>query len=204
MAKTRIQFLCRQCGSVHPKWMGKCPDCGSWDALEEYKAPTFDARAAAVARVADGGDGGATHQTGDLTRAGEALPIDQIDEGDVSRLPCGINEFDRILGGGIVPGSAVLVGGEPGIGKSTLLLQVARGASRRESDEATKRRSDEGGRRSDRKDGRRILFFPFVASSLGHFVASACPLRDQRGKRKANPHAGHAAGRLLAQSAGAG
>ena len=126
MAKSRIQFLCRQCGSVHPKWMGKCPDCGAWDALEEYKAPTFDARAAAVANNAMPAAGGGASQTGDLTRAGEALPLDEIDEGDLPRLPSGINEFDRILGGGIVPGSAVLIGGEPGIGKSTLLLQVAR------------------------------------------------------------------------------
>ena len=121
MAKTRIQFLCRQCGSVHPKWMGKCPDCGAWDALEEYKAPTFDARAAAVAASSP-----RSVQTGDIIQGAEALPLDQIDEGDLPRMPCGINEFDRILGGGIVPGSAVLVGGEPGIGKSTLLLQVAR------------------------------------------------------------------------------
>jgi DNA repair protein RadA/Sms len=145
MAKARIQFLCRQCGSVHPKWMGKCPDCGAWDALEEYKAPTFDARQAAVARspgLGGAGDAPAAHQTADLTRAGEALPLDQIDDTDLPRLPSGINEFDRILGGGIVPGSAVLVGGEPGIGKSTLLLQVARevaagGATKRRSDEAT-------------------------------------------------------------------
>lgn len=125
MAKTRIQFLCRNCGSVHPKWMGKCPDCNAWDALEEYKAPTFDARAAAVSR-GPVGSGAIASQTGDLTQAGEAVPLDQIDEGDLPRLPCGIHEFDRILGGGIVPGSAVLVGGEPGIGKSTLLLQVAK------------------------------------------------------------------------------
>jgi DNA repair protein RadA/Sms len=123
MAKVRIQFLCRQCGSVHPKWMGKCPDCGAWDALEEYKAPAFDARAAAVAPGA--GAAVAIRQTGDLGKAGEALPLDEIDETDLPRLPCGIGEFDRILGGGIVPGSVVLVGGEPGIGKSTLLLQVA-------------------------------------------------------------------------------
>jgi DNA repair protein RadA/Sms len=132
MAKPRIQFLCRQCGSVHPKWMGKCPDCGAWDALEEYKAPTFDARAAAVAKDPRlPSSSPITSQTGDLTRAGEALPLDQIDEGDLPRLPSGIGEFDRILGGGIVPGSAVLIGGEPGIGKSTLLLQVARDLSMR-------------------------------------------------------------------------
>src|SRR5687767_1905619 len=108
MAKTRIQFLCRQCGSVHPKWMGKCPDCGAWDALEEYKAPTFDARQAAVAAPGARGPVGDAaafpNSTGDLTQAGEALPLDQIDDADLPRLPCGINEFDRILGGGIVPG----------------------------------------------------------------------------------------------------
>src|SRR5437660_1650524 len=116
MAKSRTQFLCNQCGSVHPKWMGKCPDCGTWDSLEEYKAPAADARAAARLDPA---------QTGDLTRGAEALTLDQIDEAESPRRPTGIGEFDRILGGGVVPGSAVLVGGEPGIGKSTLLLQVA-------------------------------------------------------------------------------
>jgi len=128
MSKAKVQFLCRQCGSVHPKWMGKCPDCGTWDALEEYKAPTFDARAAAVSPRGPMGmpAGIGATITGDLTRAGEAMPLDQIDDEDLARLPTGIGEFDRILGGGLVPGSAVLVGGEPGIGKSTLLLQVAR------------------------------------------------------------------------------
>ncbi|MDB5300166.1 MAG: radA [Phycisphaerales bacterium] len=120
MAKTRTQFLCNHCGSVHPKWMGKCPDCGTWDALEEYKAPTADPRAE--------GRAGA-NQTGDIARGAEALTLAQIDESDTPRRPSGISEFDRILGGGIVPGSAVLVGGEPGIGKSTLLLQVAHALS---------------------------------------------------------------------------
>jgi DNA repair protein RadA/Sms len=98
--------------------MGKCPDCGTWDALEEYKAPTPDARAAS--RLSAG-----LSQTGDLTQGGQALTLAEIDEADAPRQPTGIGEFDRILGGGVVPGSAVLVGGEPGIGKSTLLLQVA-------------------------------------------------------------------------------
>ena len=116
MAKTKTQFLCNHCGSVHPKWMGKCPDCGTWDALQEYKAPTPDARAEARS---------ANHQTGDITKGGEALSLSEIDEDECPRRQTGIGEFDRILGGGIVPGSAVLIGGEPGIGKSTLLLQVA-------------------------------------------------------------------------------
>src|SRR4029078_7409935 len=117
MAKIRVQFLCNNCGSVHPKWMGKCPDCGTWDSLEEYKAPTEDARKP--------GPLGPAPATGDLTHGAAPLPIDEIDSDDAPRTPTGISEFDRILGGGIVPGSAVLVGGEPGIGKSTLLLQVA-------------------------------------------------------------------------------
>ena len=117
MAKTRTQFLCNHCGSVHPKWMGKCPDCGTWDALEQYTAPTPDARAAS--RTPGAG------QTGDIAHGGEALSLSEIDEAESPRRATGIGEFDRILGGGIVPGSAVLIGGEPGIGKSTLLLQVA-------------------------------------------------------------------------------
>ena len=117
MAKKRTQFLCNHCGSVHAKWFGKCPDCRTWDSLEEYKAPTFDERAART--------GGGSTATGDLAQAAEAVAIGKIREADIPRTKSGIGEFDRILGGGVVPGSAILVGGEPGIGKSTLLLQVA-------------------------------------------------------------------------------
>src|SRR5262245_23665917 len=119
MAKARTQFLCNTCGSVHAKWLGKCPDCGTWDSLEEFKAPTEDTRRPTL-RAA-----GAAGATGDLATAGKAMSLDEIDEADTPRCATGIGEFDRILGGGVVPGSAVLVGGEPGIGKSTLLLQVA-------------------------------------------------------------------------------
>jgi len=140
MAKSRTQFLCNHCGSVHPKWMGKCPDCGTWDALEEYKAPTPDARA--TVRTA-----AAATQTGDIARGGEALALAEIDEAETPRRATGIGEFDRILGGGIVPGSAVLIGGEPGIGKSTLLLQVAHELSK-EGSGFRVQRSEEGGTRS--------------------------------------------------------
>jgi DNA repair protein RadA/Sms len=122
MAKQKIQFLCNTCGSVHPKWLGKCPDCGTWDALEEYKPPTDDTRNPLQQVDRDVG-------TGNLVRGGEPVTVADIDQADSPRLPTGIGEFDRVLGGGVVPGSAVLVGGEPGIGKSTLLLQVAQSLS---------------------------------------------------------------------------
>src|SRR5262245_56956494 len=115
VAKVRTQFLCNQCGSVHPKWMGKCPDCGAWDSLEEYKQPAPDTRRDSL--KASG--------TADIAQGADAMTLAEIDESVTARAPTGIGEFDRILGGGIVSGSAILVGGEPGIGKSTLLLQVA-------------------------------------------------------------------------------
>src|SRR5205085_1883486 len=115
--KNKTQFLCNSCGSVHPKWMGKCPDCGTWDSLEEYKEPAFDERAQRSGKLAAEAERGMS--------AAEPMIIAEIEEADAPRLKSGIGEFDRILGGGVVPGSAILVGGEPGIGKSTLLLQVA-------------------------------------------------------------------------------
>jgi len=117
MAKAKIHFLCNNCGSVHPKWMGKCPDCGTWDSLEEYKEPAFDERAERSGKLAAEVERG--------IGSAEPMIIAEIEEADAPRLKSGIGEFDRILGGGVVPGSAILVGGEPGIGKSTLLLQVA-------------------------------------------------------------------------------
>src|SRR5687767_7833742 len=142
MAKVRTQFLCNNCGSVHPKWMGKCPDCGTWDSLEEYKPPTPDARAANARGVT-----AAAGATGDLAHGGEALSLAEIDEADIPRRATGIGEFDRVLGGGVVPGSAVLVGGEPGIGKSTLLLQVAH--------ELALERAEGGGSRMEGKEKRK-------------------------------------------------
>ncbi len=113
MAKTRQQFLCNKCGSMHPKWMGKCPDCGAWDALQPYTAPAHDARKAAIIG------------TSDIATGADAMPISRIEQDQIARYESGIGEFDRVLGGGVVPGSATLIGGDPGIGKSTLLLQAA-------------------------------------------------------------------------------
>src|SRR5476651_375841 len=101
MAKTRSQFLCNHCGSLHVKWLGKCPDCGTWDSLESYNPPAPDARAEARSAMMAGG-----RTPGDLATAAEAMPIGEIDEAELPRLATGISEFDRVLGGGIVPGSA--------------------------------------------------------------------------------------------------
>jgi DNA repair protein RadA/Sms len=107
--KARAFFACTSCGSQSPKWLGRCPDCGEWNTFVEEKAVAPDRAMATVARLG----GGAAHAYAEV-------------ETTVSeRLGTGITEFDRVLGGGLVPGSLVLLGGEPGIGKSTLLLQAA-------------------------------------------------------------------------------
>jgi DNA repair protein RadA/Sms len=107
-------YTCQSCGSQSPKWLGKCPDCGEWNSFVEERA----APAAAGAR--DSARGG-------MFRLNEtrAQLYGDIASQDDARQPSGIAEFDRVLGGGIVPGSLVLIGGEPGIGKSTLMAQVA-------------------------------------------------------------------------------
>ncbi len=134
MAKTRHMFVCRSCGGVQARWLGKCPDCGAWDSLEETvveKSAQRDPQKGIVEGWAELGerDGAGGDSPG---AAPEARPLDRINPGmeSAARLSTGIAEFDRVLGGaganvGMVPGSAVLVGGEPGIGKSTLLLQAA-------------------------------------------------------------------------------
>lgn len=111
MAKQRTIFVCQQCDAQFPRWMGRCTECGTWDSLVEQvsaKAGT------ATARVARG--------TG---TSNQPLALPAIVMGDVERLAVRGVEFGRVLGGGIVPGSVILVGGEPGAGKSTLLLQVS-------------------------------------------------------------------------------
>lgn len=135
MAKARVTFLCRSCGSSHPRWMGKCPDCGTWDSLEKFVPPPepvdhpsqpLGAAAQWLAGGADDDDIGTSRGRGgvpDITSV--ALPLADVTSSDAPRIPTAIGELDRVLGGGVVPGSAVLLGGDPGIGKSTLLLQAA-------------------------------------------------------------------------------
>ena len=106
MAKLKRIFTCGQCGAEHPKWQGQCADCGSWNSLAESAVSGDRARTAQLAG-----------QTA-LAR------LDAIDIDRVERTSTGLTEFDRVLGGGLVPGSVVLIGGDPGIGKSTLLLRA--------------------------------------------------------------------------------
>ena len=101
------KFVCQECGYQSLKWLGRCPACGSWDTLvEELETP----RKAPPSRA-------------------QALPITEVTFSESLRLPTGLTELDQVLGGGIVPGSLVLIGGDPGIGKSTLLLQVLKNLS---------------------------------------------------------------------------
>jgi DNA repair protein RadA/Sms len=107
--KQKTVFQCSSCEHQEPKWMGRCPSCGSWNTMEEL-APTLP-RGRAPAGDAPGDD--------------LPLPLDAIEGKELARLESGLDELDRVLGGGIMRGSVILVGGEPGIGKSTLALELA-------------------------------------------------------------------------------
>jgi DNA repair protein RadA/Sms len=108
----KIIYCCQACGYQTPKWMGRCPDCGTWDSIVEERAAAGPFRNAARIPI--------PQQTA-------PVPIDTIELEQENRLLTGIREFDRVLGGGLVPGTLVLVGGDPGIGKSTLMLQALYG-----------------------------------------------------------------------------
>jgi DNA repair protein RadA/Sms len=116
MKKNKTAYSCQSCGSIHFKWAGKCPDCGAWNSMvEEFE------------------EGGATHFTriadDKKTKKSDSKKIDLVqltgEAQNFPRIKTNINELDRVLGGGLVQGSVVLIGGDPGIGKSTLLLQTA-------------------------------------------------------------------------------
>jgi len=106
MAKIRTLFACQKCGCQSPKWLGKCPDCGEWNSMLEE--PEMK--------------GSASTPSGE---AAKPIKLSLVTRNAEQRLLCGISEFDRVLGGGLVSGSMVLIGGDPGIGKSTLLLQAS-------------------------------------------------------------------------------
>src|SRR3954464_11566466 len=115
--KPRIVYACQECGAQSPKWLGRCPECQAWNSLVEERATPAVAGAGAAAAAA-----GSRYSL--AATAGPRL-YEDIDTVVSERLSTGIGEFDRVLGGGVVPGWLVLIGGEPGIGKSTLLLQAA-------------------------------------------------------------------------------
>ena len=122
MPKLRSHYVCNQCGAESSQYFGKCPACNSWNALEEQAVSTTTVAARpGAARV--GSRTAATRQSPAQPKA--ALTLAQISDHPQARLSSGYVELDRVLGGGIVPGSLVLIGGDPGIGKSTLLLQTA-------------------------------------------------------------------------------
>ena len=113
MAKEKTIFTCTDCGGTTPRWLGKCPACGAWNTLLES---TVDAGGNAKNRY--------TSQFQALAKTSELTKLGDIEATDVDRSPTGIEELDRALGGGVVEGGVVLIGGDPGIGKSTLLLQA--------------------------------------------------------------------------------
>jgi DNA repair protein RadA/Sms len=115
MAKPKLIYACQSCGYQSPKWMGKCPDCNQWNTFAEEKYER------------------AVHPRGELSLGTREVPasIHEINTSEEDRVLSGIGEFDRVLGGGLVAGSVILIGGDPGIGKSTLLLQAFAAVSRK-------------------------------------------------------------------------
>ena len=116
MAKNRIQFVCQNCGGTHARWSGKCDHCGEWNTLVEESPGT-----------------GIATGPGNRAKSGRVIEMVKLD-GETEEAPrtaTGISELDRVTGGGFVKGSALLVGGDPGIGKSTLLMQASAALARK-------------------------------------------------------------------------
>jgi DNA repair protein RadA/Sms len=141
MAREKTKYVCKECGYETPRWLGKCPSCGEWSSLVEE----------VITAVPAG-------HSKDVSKGPAPCPITELETVGTNRFTSGIAELDRVLGGGIVPGSVVLIGGDPGIGKSTLLLQVSGAVSTdtkvlyvsgEESSNQVKLRGDRLGIRSD-------------------------------------------------------
>lgn len=165
MAKSSTKYVCQHCGYSSVKWLGRCPECGSWDSfVEEVQAPVDK------------------HRPSYLATPENVVPktIRQVDKVRVQRMSTGIHEFDRVLGGGIVPGSLVLLGGSPGIGKSTIILDVSMKAAARgipvlyvsgeESEAQTAMRAERLGEASD-------LLKIMTATELGSILMQARQLK---------------------------
>ncbi|NPV52349.1 MAG: DNA repair protein RadA [Firmicutes bacterium] len=113
MPKAKTRYICQECGYGAPKWLGRCPGCGAWNSMVEE----------AVQGTGAGGSGAS--RLGSLAMGDNPRPITEVEAREEERLSTGIGELDRALGGGVVPGSFILVAGDPGIGKSTLMLQMS-------------------------------------------------------------------------------
>ena len=111
MAKEKLVYVCEQCGQDSPKWVGKCPSCGAWNSFKQLHVSPSSAANAAPAGIS-------------LPDTSTVKPLRQVATRPEPRIDTGDTELNRVLGGGIVPGSLILLGGEPGIGKSTLILQT--------------------------------------------------------------------------------
>jgi DNA repair protein RadA/Sms len=112
MAKVKSVYTCTECGAAEPKWQGQCPSCNAWNTLVESVAET----STSTNRYANKFEG--------LATTGQLQKLSTVQAAEIARIPTGISEFDRVLGGGLVEGGVILIGGDPGIGKSTLLLQT--------------------------------------------------------------------------------
>lgn len=121
MAKPKVAYVCDDCGVEHPKWQGQCSACGKWNTLRQFSLQRATVASGATAAGA-GYSGGPP----------EVARLAEVETAALARVPTGMGELDRVLGGGFVPGSVVLIGGDPGAGKSTLLLQVAAAIARHE------------------------------------------------------------------------
>ncbi len=123
MAKDKIAYVCSNCGQESPKWIGKCPACGQWNTFKEIKVSPTPPKSGGVSGGRGGLNTGFSAQSAALSAA-KALRLRDISNHDDPRIDMHDEELNRVLGGGLVPGSIVLLGGEPGIGKSTLSLQT--------------------------------------------------------------------------------
>ena len=165
MAKMRLVHRCTECGAGQSKWAGRCPACGAWNSLvEEVEGPSE------VASLAAGMA---------LFPPGIATPIGEVDAHSARPRASGISELDRVLGGGFVPGSVALLGGEPGIGKSTLLLQLLAGWTGRTLYVSAEESAQQVRLRAERLDAVRPNLWLLAETSLPNILATIDELRPE-------------------------